>query len=290
MSSFTLRRSVLYVSGANARALEKARTLPADCLLFDLEDAVAPEQKGLARDQLVAALRAGGYEPRERIVRVNGVGTEWMANDLAAIVAAAPDAICLPKVESPADVLRVAALLDEYGSQAAIWATIETPRAVAAAQAIALADPRVSALVMGTADLAKALGVPATPERQGLVFALSAVVLAARVAGVAVLDGVFMQLDDDAGLRRACEQGRALGFDGKTLIHPRQLEITNEVFAPDAAAIAEAERILAGWQKAVAAGKGVTVVDGRLVERLHAEEAERLLAIAEATASRAVSD
>lgn len=286
MSHLTLRRSVLYVSGANARALEKARTLPADCLLFDLEDAVAPEQKTLAREQLVAALKAGGYGARERIVRINSIDSEWALADLAAICAVAPDAICLPKVDSPADVQRAATLLDEHGSTTALWATIETPRAVAEAQAIAAADPRLTALVMGTADLAKALRIPASPERQGLLFALSAVVLAARVAGVAVLDGVFMQLDDDAGLRSACHQGRALGFDGKTLIHPRQLAITNEMFGPDEAAVAAARRLLAGWQSAVAAGKGVTVVDGRLVERLHAEEAEQLLAIAAAAASR----
>lgn len=277
------RRSVLYMPGSNQRALEKAKTLPADALVLDLEDAVAPAQKAAARAQVVAAVAAGGYGGRELVIRINPLDSEWGEADLDAVAASCADAVCLPKIESAAQVLRVAQRLEDAGNTTmAIWAMIETPRGVLDVQAIAGAHPRLTLLMMGTSDLAKELRVPHTPARLGFLTAIGLCVLAARAYGLDVLDGVYLDLQDEAGFRASCEQGRELGFDGKTLIHPNQVETANAVFGPAAAEVARAERIIAAWREAEARGEGVVVVDGKLVENLHVAEAQRLLAIAAA--------
>jgi citrate lyase subunit beta/citryl-CoA lyase len=283
------RRSALYLPGSNARALEKARTLDADVLLIDLEDAVAPGAKEEARRLAVAALAAGGYGPRELVLRVNGLATPWGAADLAAAARARADAVLLPKVESAEEVQRAQSLLQAAGAPEglALWAMIETPRGVLAAPAVAAASPRLACLVAGTSDLVKELGARHTPGRAEVLTALSLIVLAARAHGLACLDGVHLDLADEAGLEAACRQGRDLGFDGKTLIHPKTLAAANRVFAPGEAELDTARRILVAHAEAESFGKGVVVVDGRLVEGLHVEAARRLLALAEAIAARA---
>jgi citrate lyase subunit beta/citryl-CoA lyase len=280
------RRSALYLPGANQRALEKARGLPADVLLLDLEDAVAPTAKEEARERVVAAVRAGGFGRREVVVRVNGPGTAWGAADLAAVAAAGADAVCLPKVESPEAVAEAAQALRHHGAPAGLplWAMIETPLGVLRAAAIAAA-PGLGCLVAGTSDLVKELRGRHTPARTEVLASLSLTLLAARAHGLACLDGVHLDLADDAGFEAACRQGRDLGFDGKTLIHPRTLAVANRVFAPDQAELAAARRVVAAHAEAEAAGRGVTVVDGRLVEALHVAQAQRLLALAEAIAA-----
>jgi citrate lyase subunit beta/citryl-CoA lyase len=282
-----LRRSVLYVPGSNPRALAKARTLPCDGLILDLEDSVAPEAKEAARTAVVAALAEGGFSPREVLVRVNARGTEWFENDVAVLARAGADGLVLPKVESPEDVLAVEALLS--GSSAPpglpLWLTIETPRGVLACGVLAGAHPAIAGLVAGTSDLAKELRARHVPGREPLLYALSAIVLAARAHGLAALDGVHLTLDDEDGFAAACQQGRDLGFDGKTLIHPRTIEAANRHFAPDPGEVEAARRLLAAWRAARAAGSGVTVLDGRLVEELHALEAERLVTLADAVAA-----
>ena len=268
--------------GANVRALEKARELPADALILDLEDAVAPDAKTAARANIAAALQAGGYGQRERVVRINHQSTPWGADDLAAFAGIALDAIALPKVESASEVQQVAECMQALGypDEVALWAMIETPRGVLAATAIAAAHPRLRVLVMGTSDLAKDLRVPHTPDRIGFVTSLSLCVLAARAQGIEILDGVHLNLEDEAGFRAACIQGRELGFDGKTLIHPKQIAAANDVFSPSAQDIARSRDIIAAWREAEAAGLGVVVLDGRLVENLHVDEARRTLALA----------
>ena len=278
------RRSVLYVPGSNARAIAKARTLPCDGLILDLEDSVAPEAKETARDAVVAALVEGGFAPREVLVRVNARGTPWFDDDLASLARAGTDGVVLPKAEAPGDVAAAAALLGAAGAPAGLplWLTIETPRGVLAADALAGAHPSVAGLVAGTSDLARDLHARHVPSREPLLFALSAVVLAARAHGLAALDGVHLALDDDAGFEAACRQGRDLGFDGKTLVHPRTIEAANRHFSPGPEELEAARRLLAAWREAREAGRGVTVLDGRLVEELHAREAARLVALAEA--------
>lgn len=277
------RRSALYMPGINSRALEKARKLDADVLILDLEDAVAPAQKELAREQVLAAVSAGGYGRRELVVRVNGFDTPWGRADIETFATAPIAAICLPKVESAEEVHAVVQVLQQAEANAdlQIWAMAETPRGVLNINAIAAAHPRLSVIVMGTSDLAKDLRVPHTPDRLGMLTALSHCVLAARANGVEILDGVQLDLDDDAGLERACEQGVELGFDGKTLIHPKQIATTNRVFSPSDAQLENAAKIRAAWREAEAAGLGVVLVDGRLVESLHVDEAERIMRIAE---------
>jgi citrate lyase subunit beta/citryl-CoA lyase len=281
------RRSVLYMPGSNARALDKARSLPADGLIFDLEDAVAPDAKASAREQVCAAVQAGGYGPRETIVRVNALATAWGHADLAAAARAGADAVLIPKVESADAVRQALAVLDEAGAPAVLrlWCMMETPRAMLRAEEIAAADARVGCLVMGTSDLAKELHAAHTPERLPMVTALGLCLLAARACGLAILDGVHLDLQDDAGFVAACRQGAELGFDGKTLIHPKQIEPANAAFAPDADALAQARRIIEAHQQAVLQGKGVVVVDGRLVENLHVMEAQRQVLLAEAIAA-----
>ena len=276
------RRSVLFMPGSNARALEKARTLPADALILDLEDAVAPEAKSAARDRVLAAVRAGGYGPREVIVRVNGPGTPWGAEDLAAVAHAAGDAVLLPKIESAEAVSAAAAAL---GPTVAVWCMLETPRGILNAPSIA-DHPRVDALVMGTSDLTKDLHARPTRDRLPLLPSLGLCVLAARAAGITALDGVHLDLEDDAGLAAACRQAADLGFDGKTLIHPRQVAISNEAFAPAAGEVDWARRVIAAHAEAAARGQGVVVLDGRLIENLHVDDARRVLALAEAIATR----
>lgn len=286
--SVTPRRSLLYMPGSNARALEKARGLDADVLILDLEDAVAPGQKELARQQVLSAVQEGGYGHRELVVRVNGFDTPWGRADLEAFAHQPISALCLPKVDSAAEVYAVVQVLQqaEASPELKLWTMAETPRGILNIDDVAGADPRMDAIVLGTSDLAKDLRVPHTADRLGLLASLSASVLAARAHGIDVFDGVHLDLEDDEGLARACQQGVELGFDGKTLIHPRQIAATNEAFSPSAEAVSRAERIREAWKQAEAEGKGVVLVDGKLVESLHVEEAMRVLAIHEALSAR----
>lgn len=278
------RRSVLYMPGANARALDKARTLDADVLILDLEDAVAPDAKAQARAQVAAALREGGYGRRECIVRVNALDTPWGLDDVRAIAQAGADAVLLPKVETPAQLAALAQALDAAGAPAdlPLWAMAETPLGFLRLDAIAGGHPRLAAIVVGTSDLVKDLHARHTPSRNETLLARSLAVMAARAHGLAVLDGVHLDLNDDAGLQDTCRQGRDQGFDGKTLIHPRQIAAANAAFAPTPEELDTARKRLDAWQAAQAEGKGVAVVDGALVENLHASEAERVLALAAA--------
>lgn len=280
------RRSVLYMPGVNARALEKAKTLPADGVILDLEDAVAPDAKGLARDQVRGALKGGGYGRRELVVRVNSLDGPWGRDDMAAVAGAGADAILIPKVESAAMIDEADALMTECGAPAEtdIWCMMETPLGILHAEEIAGASDRVTCLVMGTSDLAKDLHARHTALRLPMITSLGLCLLAARAHRLALLDGVHLDLADDDGFVAACEQGLELGLDGKTLIHPRQIEPCNRVFAPSAEEVDQARRIIAAFAEATAEGKGVVVVEGRLIESLHVENAERVVALAEVIA------
>src|SRR5438067_9909387 len=282
------RRSVLFMPGSNPRAPEKARALPADALIFDLEDAVAPEAKETARAAIAAVVNAGGYAPRELVLRVNPIDTVWGHADLATAATLPIDAVLLPKVENAERVRLTLELLDALGAppELAVWCMIETPLGVLAATDIAAASPRIGALVLGTSDLAKDLQTRETRDRLPLLTALGLVLLAARAHGRAVLDGVHLDLADAAGFAAACRQGRELGFDGKTLIHPQQIEPANAAFTPSADEAARARRIIALYAEAVAAGTGAVRIEGRLVEALHVEEARRTLALIDAIAAR----
>jgi citrate lyase subunit beta/citryl-CoA lyase len=281
------RRSLLFMPGANTRALDKARELSADGLIFDLEDAVAPDMKERARAMVAAGLGQGGYGRRERVVRVNGLDTEWGEGDLDVASAMKLDAVLLPKVESAAQVLDHIAVFEQAGAlpDVAIWCMIETPKGVLAAAEIATAHPRVAALVMGTSDLTADLRARTTSDRLPLMMSLQLVLLAARAHGLVALDGVYLDLADEVGFAAVCAQGRAFGFDGKTLIHPKQIAPANAAFAPSADEIAQAQKIIAAHEAALAEGKGIVVVDGRLVENLHVAAAQRILALAEAIAA-----
>jgi citrate lyase subunit beta / citryl-CoA lyase len=281
------RRSVLYMPGSNPRALEKGRQLPADALILDLEDAVAPDAKPQGRDAIRDALAAkAAYGRRELVVRVNGLDTPWGHADLAAMAAAGPGAILLPKVESADAVRRACAVLDAAGAPAGlpVWCMMETPRGILHAEAIA-DHPRVACLVMGTSDLTKDLHALHTPMRLPMVPSLGICLLAARAAGIAIVDGVHLDLADEEGFAAACRQGRELGFDGKTLIHPKQIGPANDAFGPSPDDVAQARRLIAAFEEARAAGKGVAVLDGKLVENLHVAEARRLVELAEAIGS-----
>ena len=282
------RRSVLYMPGSNARALEKAKTIAADALILDLEDAVAPDAKAVARDQVCAAVKAGGYGKRELIIRINALDTPWGNADLDAAVAAAPDAILLPKPGSGADIVRVSETLARAADKTHLWAMIETPLAILNVQDIAaasrLAGARLACFVMGTNDLVKETRADLSASRRPALYWLSATVTAARAYGLDVLDGVYNNFKDVEGFRRECVHGRALGFDGKTLIHPDQVAIANEVFAPPEAEVAFARKIMAAFDQPEHKGKGVITLEGRMVELLHAEMARRTVAIAEAIA------
>lgn len=275
------RRSVLYMPGANTRALEKARTLPADALIFDLEDAVAPEAKEAARINVVLAAESKAYGKREIVIRCNGLGTPWGEADIAAIAQSGADAILVPKVESATQVTHVVSLLDTAGAPTtmAVWAMMETPKGILRAEEIAGAHPRLGLFVMGTNDLVKDMRARHTPMRLPLITALGIGMLAARAHGVAILDGVYNDIQDSEGFRAVCQQGLEMGFDGKTLIHPGQIEPCNEIFAPSAAELEMAGKIVAAFKAAQAEGKGVVTVDGRMIENLHVEQAERALAL-----------
>jgi len=266
-------RSVLYIPASNARALQKAKTLPVDAIIFDLEDAVAADEKPAARRQLSEVLAAGGFGARVRLVRVNGLVSAWGRDDLAVFGDADIDGILVPKVNSAADV----AAVGEQCPGMALWAMMETPLAVLNAAEIA-AHPRLTGLVLGTNDLAKDMGSRYRADRAPLMLALQMCLLAARAAGVVCVDGVYNAFKDDSGLERECEQGRDLGFDGKSLIHPAQVEAANRIFAPSEADAALARRYIAAHEDARATGRGVAVVDGQIVENLHIETARATLA------------
>ncbi len=282
MKTLRPRRSVLFMPGSNDRALEKAKTLSADTLIFDLEDAVAMDAKAMARHQVAAAIEAGGYGKREVVVRVNSIESGFGKDDLKAIAATPVDGVVLPKVESVEQVQKAYEILAVYGANddIAIWVQAETPRGVLNIDAIC-AHPRVRVVMMGTSDLSKDLRVPHTTDRIGFIYALSHCVLVARAHGLDVIDGVQLNLDDLEVFEKVCQQGRDLGFDGKSLIHPKQLEICNRIFSPSAKAIEHAKAIIAAWSQAESEGKGICVVDGKLIESLHIEEANRLLILAE---------
>jgi citrate lyase subunit beta/citryl-CoA lyase len=282
------RRSVLYMPGANERALEKARTLPADALILDLEDSVAPDAKPAARERVAAAVAAGGFGHREVTVRVNAPGTPWHADDLRAAAEAGPDAVVVPKVDDPGTVAAVAAALEAAGApdRTAVWAMVETPAAMFAARAVAAASERLTVLVMGTNDLAKELHAEHVPGRAPLLGALSLALLAARAEGKAILDGVYNDVTDLAGFEAETLQARRFGFDGKTLIHPKQIDPCNRIFAPADEDVERARRIVEAFDQATSQGRGVVTVDGRMIENLHVEEARRLLALAAAVDGR----
>jgi len=283
------RRSALYVPGDNARALDKARGLAADALIFDLEDSVAPEGKAAARAAVVAALLGGGFDGRERVIRVNAPATPWGADDLAAAAAARPDAILLPKIDGRADVVEAAARLVTFNAaRVRLWAMIETPRGVLAAEAIAAA-PRLDVLVMGLNDLAKETRVPLAPGRAAYLPWMMHCLAAARASGRDILDGVHNSIHDGEGFARECAEARALGFDGKTLIHPAQIAPCNAAFSPSEDELARARAIVDAFAKPENAGKGVVMVDGQMAERLHEATARALLAKANYLAARALA-
>lgn len=281
------RRSVLYLPASNLRAIEKARALPCDTVILDLEDAVAPEAKPDARAAAVAAVRAGGFGARELVVRVNGLDTPWGADDLAEVAQARPDAILIPKVSSATDLTAVRAVVC---GELPLWAMIETCAAIFELPEIAAASLKLGAgvWVMGTNDLAKEMRCLPGIDRAPLATALSLSVMAARAQGLVILDGVFNDIGDPEGLARQCAQGAAWGFDGKTLIHPGQIEAANAAFTPEADTVAWARTVVAAFADPAAADKGVLKVEGRMVERLHLDEARRLIAVAEAIALRAM--
>jgi citrate lyase subunit beta/citryl-CoA lyase len=276
-----LRRSALYMPGANARALDKARALDADVVIMDLEDAVAPDAKVIARDQVMASIAAGGYGRREIVVRVNGAGAPWAHDDIKAAASSGADAILFPKIGSPGELRAAARALEAAGApdRLAIWAMAETPAGILDIAAITGAHPRLEVIVMGTADLANALRISPDADRTGLVPALASCVLAARARGLDILDGVHVDLSDADAFRASCNQGRALGFDGKTLIHPDQIDVANQMFGVTADQAARAAEIIAAWEEVAEDGRGVAVVDGQMIEKLHADQARRVLAL-----------
>jgi citrate lyase subunit beta/citryl-CoA lyase len=267
--------------GTNARAHDKARSLACDVVIFDLEDSVAPDAKTAARERIVACLGAGGYGARELVVRINNPATDHGRNDLVMASRAGADAVLIPKVTGAEEVRAAGRMLDELGVRARLWVMMETARGVLAAPDIAAAHPRLAVFAMGLEDFAKELHADNAPPRTAMLYALERTVLVARAYGLGVLDGVYPAFDDDAGFAAACAQGAALGFDGKQLIHPRQIAAANAAFAPSAEAVAEARRIIAAFEEAQARGKGLAVLDGRMVEALHADEARALVAFAQ---------
>ena len=280
------RRSILFMPGSNASALAKAQDLPTDGMILDLEDSVLPDDKLEARRQVVAAVSNGGYGRRETVIRVNRLSTPWVKDDLKAVAKSGADACLLPKVESPDEVHDAIRQLDAAGAPPgmSIWIMAETPRGILDLDLIAAATPRLAVIVVGVADLAKALKIDFGGNRLGLQNSLSACVLAGRAHGLDILDGIHVQLDDAAGFTAACEQGRDLGFDGKTLIHPQQISTANRVFGISDSELDRAEAIIAAWDAAEQSGQAVTVVHGRLVEQLHVDEAQRVVALRAAIA------
>lgn len=280
-------RSVLYMPGSNQRALEKAKSLAADALILDLEDAVAPDAKAAARDLIASAINNGGYGSRYLIVRLNGSDTEWGQDDIAAISACKPDALLLPKVNDGDDIEALARRMDAFPNfaETKIWAMMETPLGVLNALSIAGSSPKLEGFVLGTNDLVKDMHAFHTADRAPVLAALSTCVMAARAHGLVCVDGVFNDIKNVDGLKSQAEQGRALGFDGITLIHPAQLEAANKIYAPSEADLDEAREFVAAYDAALAEGKAVAVVNGRIVENLHVENAKRLLAQADAIAA-----
>ncbi len=279
------RRSVLYMPSSNPKALDKAKSIPCDAIIFDLEDAVAPDAKPAAREAAVAAVGSGEYGHRELTIRCNGLATPWGADDIAAAGAAAPSAVVIPKVGSRAEVDIVAAALDAAGGTATnIWAMIETPTAIFDVRAIA-AHPRVAVLVMGTNDLAREIGAPQIPGRSNLTPYLSTAVLAAREAGKVILDGVYNDVRDEEGFVAECTQGVQMGFDGKTLIHPGQVDPANAAWSPTSDEVEYSRRVIEAFSAAEAEGRGVITVDGRMIENLHVANARRTLTVADAIAN-----
>ncbi|WP_308188343.1 CoA ester lyase [Nocardioides sp. R-C-SC26] len=282
---FTPLRSVLYMPSSNAKALEKAKTLPVDGIIFDLEDAVAPDAKPEARAAAAAAVASGEYGRRTLTIRVNGIGTQWHDDDIIAASQAGPHAIVVPKVNSAEEVRQLVAAMETAGAPAhtRLWAMVETPIAILSALEIAQASDRLGAFVLGTNDLVKELYCEHVPGRAPVLPSLHTALLAGRAAGIAVIDGVYNDVKNLDGFLAECEQGRQMGFDGKTLIHPGQVEGANEAFAPSEQAIEDARGILAAWEEGK--DRGVVTYNGRMVENLHVESATRTLSIAEAIAA-----
>jgi len=282
-----LRRSILYMPGSNARALEKGRGLAADGLILDLEDAVAPDAKERARSQITDALNEGGYGHRELIVRVNAMDTPWGKEDIAAMATSGAHGILLTKVDSAAMVQEAEALMAASNApdDMTIWTMMETPLGILHSEEIAFSSPRMGAFVLGTSDLAKDLHCAHTRERLPLITSLELCMLAARAAGIAVIDGVHLDLADDEGFEYSCRQGQEMGFDGKTLIHPKTIEMANNVYAPSEDDLQWSRTIIAAHGQAEKEGQGVIVVEGKLIENLHVKNAKRLVAMADAIAA-----
>ncbi|HWJ80986.1 MAG TPA: CoA ester lyase [Nocardioides sp.] len=278
---FRPRRSVLYMPSSNERALEKAKSIPCDAIIFDLEDAVAPDAKPAARESAAAAVQSGEYGARELIIRVNGIGTEWHDEDLAVAAKAGPDVVLVPKVNSAEEVHQLVAALEAAGApeKTTLWAMVETPIAMLNALSIAQASDRLTGFVMGTNDLVKELYAEHVPGREPVITGLGLALLAARAAGIVIIDGVYNDVKNLDGFLAECEQGRQMGFDGKTLIHPGQVEGANNAFAPDAKAVEDARGLIEAFE---ASTGGVVTYNGRMVENLHVESARRTLSIAEA--------
>jgi citrate lyase subunit beta/citryl-CoA lyase len=282
------RRSVLYMPGSNARAMEKAQALPADAVILDLEDAVAPDAKDMARAQVCEVVKAKGFGKREVIIRINALSTQWGAADLAAAANAAPDAILIPKISKPQDIAEIEPhLTGANGAATALWAMMETPLAILNAGAIAGAGGRLACLVMGTNDLIKEFRGQHTQDRQNLSAALGICVAAARAYGLAIIDGVYNHIANADGFLQSCKQGRAFGFDGKTLIHPSQLGPCNEAFAPSQPEVEAARKIIAAFEQPENKGRGAISLDGRMVELLHADSARQTVSLADAIAALA---
>lgn len=285
LAAYPLRRSVLYMPGSNQRAIDKARGLPADCIIIDLEDAVAPEAKEIAREQALNALRIGGFGRREVAIRVNGLDTRWGEADLKAVAVSGATAVVLPKVENATTVATTIEILQAAGGAAeiAIWIMTETPRGVLELDRILNDAPRVQVIIMGTTDLASALRVSPLSERKGLQHALGHCVLSARTHGVDIIDGVHLALDDAEGFEAVCEQGRILGFDGKSLIHPRQIDAANKVFGVTNDEVQGAREIITAWQSARESGSSLAIVRGQLIEQMHIDDAQRVIALFDAS-------
>jgi citrate lyase subunit beta/citryl-CoA lyase len=288
MTTIRPRRSVLYMPGSNARALEKARTIDADALILDLEDAVSPDSKELARKQVCEAVVAGGFGHREIAIRVNGLDTPWGRDDLKAAAAAKPDAILVPKISSAQMIQQIESLLVEAGvaESTKLWAMMETPLGILRALEIAGSSKRLSVLVMGTNDIAKELHAQHVAGRVPMLGSLSMCLLAARAHGLTIVDGVYNDIKNAEGFEAECVQGMQMGFDGKTLIHPSQVEPCNKVFSPSDSELELARKIIVAFDEAKAQGKGVATVDGRMIENLHVDNAKRAVAMADAIAKR----
>ncbi|MEI2766137.1 MAG: CoA ester lyase [Dermatophilaceae bacterium] len=283
-AAYRPRRSVLYMPSSNERALDKAKTMPVDALILDLEDAVAPDAKEAAREAACAAVRSGEYGRRELTIRVNGVGTQWHEADLRAACQAGPDGIVVPKVGSAKAVRSLVKAMEKHRAPAhtKLWAMVETPEAILGARKLAAASERLAVLVMGTNDLVKELDALHVPGREPVLPALAHTVLAARAAGVAIVDGVYNDVKDAEGFQAECRQGRAMGFDGKTLIHPGQVEPCNRIYAPSDEQVDHARGLIAAFEQALAERKGVATYQGKMIENLHVDTARKVLATREA--------